>query len=89
MLLYRPEYYLRDNPAEAEKVAGLCEIDVAKNRDGRTGVTKLHFTKHTTMFSRVHGITEDGPIETEQTGGPGGNGRGRARATGRVFGSGQ
>ncbi len=48
LLLYRDEYY---NPESVEK--GVCEIIVAKNRMGPTGVTRLAFLKEYTRFENL------------------------------------
>ncbi len=46
MLLHRPEYYWPDK----EDLAGLGILNVAKNRNGPTGVVRLAFTKRFTRF---------------------------------------
>lgn len=46
---YRPEYYLKDKCPEAMR--GLCEIDVAKNRDGPVGTINVGFDARTSRFS--------------------------------------
>lgn len=46
MLLHRPEYYWPDKP----DLEGLALLDVAKNRNGPTGVVRLQFTKQYTRF---------------------------------------
>jgi replicative DNA helicase len=44
-LLYRPHYYKSDElPDEAE-------INIAKNRDGATGIMELRFNEQTASFS--------------------------------------
>ena len=45
MMIYRDEYY---NPDSADK--GIAEIDVAKQRNGPTGVVKLTFVGQYTRF---------------------------------------
>jgi replicative DNA helicase len=47
MFLYREEYY---NPEDPE-VAGLAELNLAKQRNGPTGVVKLTFVKKNARFS--------------------------------------
>lgn len=49
MLLHREEYYKRDNcPEELRNVA---EVIIDKQRNGPTGVVKLHFDQRLTRFS--------------------------------------
>lgn len=48
MLLYRDEYY---NPDTQEK--GIAELNIAKQRDGGTGVIKLLFDGHHTTFRNL------------------------------------
>lgn len=47
--LYREEYYDRDDP----EVAGLCEIEIAKHRNGPTGSVKVRYTKAHTRFDNL------------------------------------
>lgn len=61
--VYRPEYYHNqeepdaDTPEhliwqeEGEKLFGMAEFIIGKQRHGPTGIIKLHFTPHTTKFS--------------------------------------
>jgi len=44
LLLHRPEYY------NANDQPGTAELDVKKNRNGRTGLVKLTFLKHLARF---------------------------------------
>lgn len=49
LFLYRPEYYMREKtPPEMQ---GACEIIVAKNRGGPTGVVVLQFEGETMRFT--------------------------------------
>lgn len=58
MFLHRPEYYLRDRtPPEQE---GLCEVIIAKSRNGPTGVLHFTFDGPTTRFTDRG--TNDAPI---------------------------
>lgn len=52
--LYREEYYDKDDP----EVAGLCEIDLAKHRNGPTGAVKVRYTKYCTRFDNLAGEEE-------------------------------
>lgn len=46
---FRPEYYLKEKTPEAQQ--GLCELDLAKNRDGPVGTVRVRFNSHTQRFS--------------------------------------
>lgn len=46
MLLYRDEYYNQQS-----KDRGICEVNIAKNRNGPIGVKKLQFTESLTRFA--------------------------------------
>ena len=46
MLVYRDEYYTKDNCREK----GVAEVDIAKQRNGPTGVVKLAWHSHTATF---------------------------------------
>lgn len=48
LLLYRDDYYNKNSPDQ-----GVCEINVAKNRAGTTGVAKVYFEGECTRFSTV------------------------------------
>jgi len=39
--------------AELDRVAGISELIVAKQRHGSTGIVDLHFAKHITKFSDI------------------------------------
>ena len=45
LLLYRDDYYNKDSPTP-----NICEIDVAKNRGGRTGVVEVVFMRDMLRF---------------------------------------
>jgi replicative DNA helicase len=47
-MLYRPEYYLKENTPDNER--NMAEIIIQKNRNGPTGVASLAFTKHVPRF---------------------------------------
>lgn len=47
-LLYRPEYYLRDNTPDDQRE--VVEVDVAKGRDDGTGLVRLRFVAETVRF---------------------------------------
>jgi replicative DNA helicase len=56
MLLYRPEYYPK---YKSEETQGLAEVIVAKQRNGPTGLVRLHFFDSTTRFeNRAPTVTE-------------------------------
>lgn len=48
--LNRPEYYGLSENADGEDTRGLAEVIFAKNRNGATGVIKLHFEETLTKF---------------------------------------
>lgn len=50
MFIHRPEYYLKEAEAQEQKVAGVAELIVAKQRNGPTGVVELFFRKECTRF---------------------------------------
>lgn len=55
LLLYRPEYYFRDN----EELRGLAEILVAKQRNGPTGEVKLNFVgSYMRFMNRAPSVAE-------------------------------
>ncbi|HOZ07572.1 MAG TPA: replicative DNA helicase, partial [candidate division Zixibacteria bacterium] len=56
LFIYRPEHYLthlEQNDPKMQEVAGLAEIIVAKQRNGPTGVVKLHFRKEFARFENL------------------------------------
>lgn len=59
LLLHRPEYYA----PEKDDVKGVAHVDVAKNRDGPTGVVDLRFAKDCVRFDPrlEHGTREEVP----------------------------
>jgi replicative DNA helicase len=46
LFLYRDEYYLKDKSSEP----GVCEVNIAKHRNGPTGTVKLDFNAELTRF---------------------------------------
>lgn len=50
MFLYRPEYYGINNDAMGETVEGETHINIAKHRNGSTGIEKLRFIKEYQKF---------------------------------------
>jgi replicative DNA helicase len=54
MLLHRPEYYGQAKE-DGEDVEGDMEINVAKQRNGPTGIVKAHFSKETGRFQKWGG----------------------------------
>ena len=56
VLLYRPEYYLTAEQLTQEKhrkLIGLTELIIAKQRNGPTGVVRVHFRKESTRFENL------------------------------------
>lgn len=50
IFLYRPEYYKITQDENGMPTAGICEVDVAKHRNGGTGMLKVKFEKYFTRF---------------------------------------
>jgi replicative DNA helicase len=55
MLMHRPDYY---DPNESP---GLCEVIVAKNRNGMTGTARLLFQRDPLVFREYGGAIDAGP----------------------------
>lgn len=53
ILLYRDEYYNRDTDKP-----GVCEVDIAKNRDGLTGMIEMRFVKELALFEDMQTLSE-------------------------------
>ena len=51
IFLYRPEYYDMDFDDTGQSNKNLCELIIAKNRNGRTDSVKLKFIGEYTKFS--------------------------------------
>lgn len=50
IFLYRPEYYKIMVDEHGNSTAGICEVDVAKHRNGGTGMVRIRFQKYFTKF---------------------------------------
>lgn len=50
MFLYRPEYYGITTTPEGKSTEGLCEVIIAKNKDGKTGMQALRFLEKYMRF---------------------------------------
>lgn len=50
IFLYRPEYYGITTTTEGRSSDGLCEVFIAKNKDGKTGVQSLRFLEESMRF---------------------------------------
>lgn len=50
LFLYRPEYYGITKTPEGQSTEGLCDVIVAKNKDGKTGLQSLKFIPEYTRF---------------------------------------
>lgn len=55
MFLYRPEYYGMNSDENGESNAGLCELNIAKHRNGELGTVKLRANLGTQTFSEWMG----------------------------------
>lgn len=53
LFLYRPEYYGVTTTAEGQSTKGLCDVIIAKNKDGKTGVKSLRFIPEYTRFENI------------------------------------
>lgn len=53
LLLYRPEYYGIDHYPTGESTAGIAEVIIAKNKDGKTGIKKQLFEASTMTFKNI------------------------------------
>jgi replicative DNA helicase len=54
LLLYRPEYYVRKGEDVDPEIEGLCEVIVAKQRNGAPGVQRMTFVaKHMRFANRA------------------------------------
>jgi replicative DNA helicase len=54
LMLFRPDLYPADAKPEEE---GVVEVNIAKQRNGPTGVVKLAFIKHETRFENYSSLT--------------------------------
>ena len=54
LFLHRPEYYRQMEDEMGNSTKGLCEVIIAKNRDGATGTIRLHFESQFTKFKDFH-----------------------------------
>jgi len=91
MMLHREEYYHKDEAwrIENEDKIGLCEVIIAKQRNGPTGIVNLHFNSETTRFGdRAEHVPDPGGNGSYgggyegDYGAGGGGGYGRARREG-------
>lgn len=53
MFMYRPEYYGIKTDHQGRSTAGICEIIVAKNKDGATGTKVLEFDMPRMRFNNI------------------------------------
>jgi replicative DNA helicase len=61
LFLYRPEYYGFSESDSGQNVRGMCELIIAKHRNGSVGSVNLKFITHFTKFAEL----------TDDTGGAG------------------
>lgn len=52
VFLYRPEYYKIKTTPEGQSTNGLCEVEVAKQRNGPVGMKRHYFEKKYALFSK-------------------------------------
>jgi len=53
MFLFREEYYMRHEEAEAQGLEGIAEVIISKQRNGPTGTVKMAFLKGSTRFETI------------------------------------
>lgn len=53
LFLYRPEYYGVKTTEDGRSTAGLCEVIIAKNKDGKTGFHEQHFIADQMRFENL------------------------------------
>ncbi len=63
IFLYRPEYYGFSEDESGQNIRGICELLIAKHRNGSTGSVNLKFITHFTKFAELEeDISEGGSI---------------------------
>ena len=62
LFLYRPQYYLRDKTPEEDR--GVCEIIIAKQRNGPTPIVRVRFRAESATFKDLAEWTEGGAQES-------------------------
>lgn len=62
MLLYRPEFYNIEKFTNGEDTANRADLIIAKNRNGRTGIARLHFDKQYADFNDLATRNQAGEI---------------------------
>lgn len=58
-LLYRADYYTKDPMEDGKSLKGLCEINVGKNRYGKTGPAYVRFKGHHSAFEDYEDDSND------------------------------
>lgn len=53
IFIYRHEHYLTDDEKENHPERGIAEFNIAKHRNGPTGMIKLHWREKTTSFHNI------------------------------------
>ena len=62
IFLYRPEYYKLYEDEAGQNVRGICELIIAKHRNGSTGSVNLKFITHFTKFAELDEEGMEGSI---------------------------
>nr|BDD43964.1 replicative DNA helicase [bacterium] len=65
MFLYRPEYYGETNYPDGSSTENICEIIVAKNKDGDVGIKKHLFVKEKMRFQNLAQPTTGGQFDNK------------------------
>jgi len=71
VFLHRPEYYSSEPYPDGSSTANICECIVAKNKDGPTGIQKMHFNKKHMRFENLPtnpGLGGNHPVHKKLTG---------------------
>ena len=66
LFLYRPDYYNITQDEDGNNLAGVAELIVAKNRNGRLGTAMLKVNGEFTNFSDLDNYTEDFTFSTDR-----------------------
>lgn len=61
LFLYRPEYYGITTTTDGDSTAGLCEVIIAKHKDGPVGMQRQMFHKESMRFENFSYIHPDPP----------------------------
>jgi replicative DNA helicase len=60
MFLYRPEYYYGPTDKDGNSLEGVAEVIIGKQRNGATGIARMHFQKEFTRFENATKRSDEG-----------------------------